>query len=520
MEPSGKGNAGDGDVGYRTACLRLPRFPLQLLCRQRPEWSAEKVAWLSELKADAPIHYLSREALAAGLEPGVRYATALGLVPDLLAGTSSTEQLKAAEQRIVRHLRRFTPNIRRGSEFLESGVYLLDASGLHRAFGCMENWAQQLCHQFARAGWEVRVAVGFTPFATELATYHLKETRPWRLFRDRAEEQAQTMGTPLSFFSLSPDQVRRLKRFGVVVLEDFLALNAEDVKRRFGPDFVEFYARASEALFAEFEPLPEQQPVMESFGFAQPVSDLEAILEVTRQLLVPLLQQLARREEGVGELHLCLLTEDGGRRRERLCPSVPTQDVRSLLSLLRLRLESHFQKHPLAWGRRVERVVLLLRGEPDPEKQGELFRGFLVESEDQALVPRDMEAALWALSRVRAEFGEASLGRAELLDHHLPGKNYAWRAERESLDWLRPAPSASLEQAPEGDLRVRRHLSRRVYMSTRDRWKDKLGPFPLSGGWWEDSYDRDYFFVREGTQTGWLHWDREGQKWFAEGWLQ
>ena len=502
---------------YRTACLRLPAFPLQWLYQQRPEWKGRKVAWLEQLKPDSPLRYLSPQAEEMGLSPGVRYATALGLVPDLLAGTCEMEALAGADKAILKELRRFTPSIRRGSEHLANGLYTLDAQGLSLAFGGMANWAQKLVEAFRQQGWDAVLAVGFTPFACEMATYKLTPRRPVRLFANRQEEQEQTMRMPLAAFGLSPDQVRRLQRFGVLVLEDFLAFEAEEVRRRFGPDLVEFYQKASEALFAEFSPLPEAEPLWAQFGLPDPTVDLQAILEIARLLLQQLLPRLIRKEEGVSQLLLWLINEEGEKIEHRLQPSYPTVDSHWLGQLLRLRLERYFQSHPLRWGRRIERVVMALVGEPDPEKQGELFSHW-DQTTEEALLPRDREAALWAISRIRAEYGEGCLRRARLVDHPLPGRDHAWTAEKESKEWF----GASKECAEvDIDLRVRRHLSTPLPMSSKDRWKDKEGPYLLDGGWWEARpFARQYFFAREGSQTGWLYWDETRACWYAQGWLQ
>lgn len=477
------------------------------------------MAWLEQLKPDSPLRYLSPQAEAMGLYPGLRYATALGLVPDLLAGTCDQAALALAERAIVKELRRFTPSIRRGSGHLANGLYLLDARGLGLAFNGMDNWARSLVRGLRERGWDAVVAVGYTPFACEMATYGLTSQQSVRLFADHQEEERQTLRLPLSTFGLSPVQVRRLQRFGVTVLEDFLALAADEVRRRFGPDLVEFYEKASEALFAEFSPLPEEEPLWAQHGLPEPVADLGAILEIARRLLGQLLPRLAAREEGVSHLLLRLVTESGEKIEQRLSPSYPTVDADWLGQLLRLRLERYFQNHPLGWGHRVERVFVVLLGEPDPEKQGELFLDW--RHVEESLPPRDIDAALWALSRMRAEYGEGSVCLAHLRDHAVPGRDHVFKTEKESRSWFASASTSSPAAGPSYDLRVRRHLSVPFRLSFRDRWDDKEGPFLIQGGWWEpEPVARRYYFARQGRQTGWLYWDEICGCWFVQGWLQ
>jgi protein ImuB len=516
-------------VDYQTACLRLPQFPLQLLLHQKPEWRDERVVWLEQLKADARVRYLSAQAAAAGVYAGARYATILGVVPDLLAGTSELEDLGRADQQIVEHLRKFSPQIRRRSQHLEQGLYLLDASGLGKAFKGYKRWATELVHSLRQLGWDSRLAVGFTPFATEMATYHLQSQRPIRLFQNRRQEERRTLQTSLTAFSLSPEQISRLRKFNIRSLGDFLLLEPEEVKRRFGGDLLEFYQKASEAIFAAFPPLPEPEPTVAQFGFGHPVADLTVLLQSIRKLLQQLLPLVLNREEAVATLRLEFVTEDGGNRQQILRPTYPTADLNWLMSLVKLRLEKHFRECPLKWGCRVERLVVEVTGEADPEKQGDLFTDWALDTDgtgDEVLTPRDKEAGLWALSQVRAEFGEQTLVRARLLDHHLPDRDHLWVTEKESLDWLSAWHKKGKKRdevlpSPEQDKRVRRIVYQSVGISRREDWSAQYGPYSVNGGWWGDSFVREYSFCQKEEQTAWLYEDAHNNgRLRVQGWLQ
>ena len=499
---------------------------MQLLLRRKPEWRGERVVWLQELKADARVRYLTAEAARAGAYQGARYATILGVVPNLLAGTGRAEELSRADEQLVEHLRKFSPQIRRRSRHLEQGLYLLDASGLGQAFKGYKRWAKELVGSLRKLGWDTRLSVGFTPFATEMATYHLSAERPIRLFQSRRQEEARTLETSLTAFSLSPEQISRLRKFKVLTLGDFLLLDPEEVKRRFGGDLLEFYQKASEAIFAAFPPLPEPEPTIAQFGFGHPVDDLTVLLHGIRKLLGGLLPLLLEREEAVAELRVQFVTEEGSDRHQILRPTYPTADVDWLMTLVKLRLEKHFQRYPLKWGCRVERLVVEVSGEADPEKQGDLFTDWALDSDgtgDEMLAPRDKEAGLWALSQVRAEFGEGTLVRAELLDHHLPDRDHLWRVEKESLDWLsawHKKGKRDLIETPLQDARVRRILYQPVGLSRREDWSDSYGPYSVSGGWWDESFVREYSFCQKEEQTAWLYEDLHNGRIRVQGWLQ
>lgn len=474
------------------------------------------------------MRYLSGEAKLAGVSPGARYATILGVVPDLLAGTCSPEELQRADEEVAHLLRKFSPFLRRRSEHLENGLYLLDASGLAQAFKGYRRWASELVRAFRSRHWEVRLALGFTPFATEMATYHLTSERPIKIFASRSQEESTTLGTPLTAFSLSPDQIARLRRFKVLTLGEFLALEWEEVKRRFGGDLLEFYQKAVGAIFSAFSPLPEEEPLSRERGFPQPVAELEVLLDTARSLLRELLPLLLSREQAVAAVSLTFETEDNQPRRQVLRPTAPTADVNWLITLIRLRLEKHFQACPLRWGSRIERLVVEVTGEADPEKQGDLFTDWALERSglgEETLAPRDKQAALWALSQVRAEFGEGSLVRAWIADHHLPDRDHYWKAEKESMEWLsewkkgRKRAHSSLGEGAL-DARVRRILYQPVGLSRRTEWQSLHGPYSVSGGWWAESYAREYSFGQKEEQTAWLYQDLISKRLRVQGWLQ
>lgn len=468
---------------------------------------------------------------------GGRYATVLGVVPDLLAGTCDQRELLQADSQVLELLRRFSPEIRRRSEHVQNGLYLLDAGGLSQAFKGMTCWARGLVGALAQAGWEGRLAVGFTAFATEMATYQLSFQRPIRLYQSLRQEEKCTLDTPLTAFSLSPEQIGRLRRFEIFTLGDFLELEPEEVKRRFGGDLLEFYHKASGAIFCSFPPLPEPEPMLADFGFAQSVGELEPLLQATRRLLSELLPRLLKLEQAVTVLHLQFLTEDNKCHRQSLRPTMPTADLHWLMKLVRLRLERYFQKHPLRWGSRVDRVVVQVEGEADPEKQGDLFSDWALDVSidgEEHLAPRDKQAGLWALSQVRAEFGDACLVQAHLVDHHLPGRDHLWTScatgvspcGRQRTGFYarppRPGKSASPSEPPAGPRRVRRIVYQSVGVSRRAEWSDLYGPYAASGGWWGggEGYVREYYFAQKERQTAWIYEDLQSGRWLVQGWLQ
>jgi nucleotidyltransferase/DNA polymerase involved in DNA repair len=178
---------------------------------------------------------------------------------------------------------------------------------------------------------------------------------------------------------------------------------------------------------------------------------------------------------------------------------------------------------------------------------------------------RDLAAANRALAQLRAEFGEQAVVRAVPREGHLPEARFAW----EPLQRLAPIPSPNPSPSPPtaggrgggNSLRreegkkgegprptlaagasgkppalVRRMLSRPLPLPgwPRDatRWTqgrspdaDGLlalhGPYVISGGWWQQEQERDYYLAETAQgEVQWLYHDRRRGRWFCQGWVE
>ena len=459
---------------------------------------------------------------------GSRYTQALGLVPDLKAGTSSEEELKDADFRIVEMLRAFSPNISRRSEDFRKGVYLLDVSGLESCFGTMDLWSRKILKAFRSEGWDIRLVVGFTAFATDLAAHQLTAGRAIKFFQSRQIEEKETLQSSLSTFSLPREDVFRLRSFDVLTLGELLGLGIQEVKRRFGNEVLEFYQKACGGIFTLSSPIPEPEPLLASIGFSHALSHLAPLLLSIQKLLRKLLPKLLRKEQSIAAVKLQLFTEGNGCQVELLRPATPTADLEWIQKLIKLRLEKSFRKKPLRRGHRIERLILELAGAQDSEEQGELFSDWafdILGADEKNLLPRDIDAGVRALSLVRAEFGDHCLVRASLREDYRPGFDYEWVSEKEDREWFRTSlPGKSKKNHARNpnsyDKRVRRIVSQKIRISKDCEWDALHGPYLIDCPWYSEPCERSYFFAQKGQQTAWLYKEKQNNLWQVQGWLQ
>ena len=150
----------------------------------------------------------------------------------------------------------------------------------------------------------------------------------------------------------------------------------------------------------------------------------------------------------------------------------------------------------------------------------------------------DPAASEAALTRLAGRLGEASIACGVAVDERRPERQGRWAAvvgaEQAEVSVPQPSgprsdPSASqplraclrlldrparAEPRRDGQLLVRGSDIGTVVVRT---WH---GPERLSGHWWEDAYDRDYYWALAGDgRVFWVYRDRRAGGWFLHGWL-
>ena len=502
---------------HRLACVDLPAFSLQLLGRRHPECRERPAAVVTRDTPQGEIVSVNSHAIRNGIVPGQRYAAALALCPELLAGMISEEDIEQGVETVARLLDRFTPSVEpiRGAP----GVFIVDASGMDRIHGSSSEWGASVARDVREIGLTCSVAVGFTRFGV----YALARSRRGvTVTRSEAEEEAEARRTDLARMDLPPRTRDDLRKLGITTVGRLLSLPADDLLERFGPAVRGLVELARGTAWRPVDPLRFSDPPSRSAQLETPDSDSSRLLFLTKRLISPLLDEIASRGEALSSLLLKLELDHAPPREENVAPATPTLDQRQILDLVRLRLESIYLKAGVA------ELTLVAETSPATDRQLRLFREY---------AGRDPRAADRAFARIKARYGYDSVVRARLGDGHLPEARYTWEP-------LPPTPPSAPRFDPrttdptpddrrEGAALVRRIFERPVPMSTRpvrgprgvhleglehEPVVEVTGPFIVSGGWWHREIHREYHFAR--TSDGrilWIYFDRNRRRWYLHG---
>lgn len=516
----------------RLACVDLPAFPLQLLCRRHPAWAQHPVVVVEEDAPQGRILWVNEKARAARILPGYRYAHALSLAPDLRAGVVSEQEIATSVQAMCERLRKFSPEVEPCAD--APGVFWLGAAGLERLFRSLRQWARAIERELREQGYDVSLTVGFTRFGT----YAVARSRSQSvtMFEDAAAEHQAARDVPLELLGVDPRLRDHLRRLGVVTVGEFLHLPAGGLLERFGSEAHRLHRLAMGDQWDPLRPRAAREPFEERVLFDDPEKDTGRLEYALEHALEPLLARMAKARCALTRLFIELTldrpasqaTPAAHQRRpsqhldttgshgqalriDSIRPAEPTLDIRTMSRLLHLR----FEADPPAAG--VREVLLRAEEVPATREQLELF----------AHRPRrDLRAANEALARLRAELGDRAVVKAAVRDGHLPEARYTWEPLREVV-LPQPVPDRP------------RVLIRRIWARPRmlppqeHRFRDDgwllgsleegpvirvLGPYIVSGGWWAGDVHREYHFAE--TRRGdllWVFYDRRRRRWFHQG---
>lgn len=493
----------------RLACVDLPEFPLQLLLARHPEWQRLPAAVVAQDKPQGEILWVSPEARAAGVLPGMRYAQGLSLATGLRAAEVTTAEVRLEVEELAGLLRCFSPDVEVSKE--EPGVFWANADGLSGLFCSLDLWARKIHAALAARGRQASVVVGFRRFAA----YAVARGRGGVLVLPSAdEEEAALRRVPLAALAADPRLRDTLAKLGIHTVGEFLRLPGEAIRRRFGKEAAGLHALAYGEAHDPLAPVFPVEPIACTIIPEAPEGNSVRLLFAIQEHLHPLFARLAAQGEALRELEIRFLLERREDRTDRIRPAEATLDEALVLDLLRLSLEGTPLPAP------VTEISLTVHGTPATQEQLLLF---LKEQR------RDLEAADRALARIRTEFGEEAVVRARLTEGHLPEARFSW----EPLSHLsRPRPDPGGKAAL-----VRRLYSRPAPLGIRGQSEPEgrlvrglpcgpavrtWGPYVLSGAWWrsgdEPAIHRRYYFLetRHGDML-WVYYDGRRRQWFLQG---
>lgn len=503
----------------RVACVDIRAFALQLLHLRQPDWQSRAVALIADDRPNAPVLEVNARGLEAGIRPGLSYARALALEPDLRAATIDASDIEAALVEVCESLRTTSPSVEIARD--SPGIFWLEPRGMKLLFGSLRTWAQAVQRSITGLGYRGHLVVGFSRFSSRAIARAIEHAT--HIFKEASDEALALDAVPVDSIGIDPDLRNTLERLGIHRLGTLLQLPNAALAERFGPEIQRLHAAARGELWDPLHPERNNEPVERRVIFDDGVHHGPRILLHIERSLASMLDHLTRHGSAIEVLFVEFCFERGMPRHriDDLRPAEPTLDLHTLMRLMGLRIEST----PLE--RAVVEITISVAQVPATSEQLTLF---------QQHCDRRLSAANEALARIRAELGNRSVQSASLREGHLPEARFSWNP----LTQLKlPAPRNSRVDKPGRAVR-RLYTPAKVLPPQNRHARDDgwllaglesgpvvhiRGPHLISGAWWASArgrrqhgeLHREYHYAQ--TRSGqwlWVYYDKRRRRWFLQ----
>lgn len=470
--------------------LHFPLLPLEALAQSRSP---------SAVVARGRIVVCDAEAGAAGVLPGQKLSTALGLQPGLAVGERDAARETQALKALACWAGRYTPTV----SLRPPDALLLEIGGCLRLFGGGQAIVDGVLAGCAGQAYSVGWAVAPTPLG---ALWLARAGAAVWLDTARALDEALA-GLSWAIPGWPPEVLRRLESFGLRHLGDLAQLPAAGLRRRLGNGPVDDWLRARGELPDPQLAFVFPEHFAERLELPSRVEHAEALAFAGQRLFSSLSGWLHARQSLARACSLQLTHDDGTPSELPLRLGEPCADEGRFMRLLREHLSRLQLAAPVeAIALRVDEVVA---------RSGDSAALF-------AAAPSG-EGRVACLERLRARLGEGAVQVVGMSADHRPecatrlldpqtvsagGEMPASLAGRRPL-WLLPVPEPLAEQA--GAPRWHGPLQ---LLSPAER---------LESGWWDEGeaeasgdLRRDYFVARNPRgQWAWIF--RDAQGWYLHG---
>lgn len=470
------------------ACVWLPRLALDTVLRDRPDPGAP-LALVSGPPQLRTLHAVNDAAVAAGLKPGMRLATAHALQPAL----ATVEHDPRADARSHALLASWAYGYSSMVSTRWADAVVLEVDASFQLFGPWPRMQARLREDLRAMGFTHRIALA----PTARAAHAFARLRDGFAVSRPVDLQAALARVPVRKAGLPGDSGERLHGMGVRTLGALRALPRDALRRRFGVELVEHLERmhgdATDALRC-YEP-PDRFDARIELEYE--VESSQVLLFPLRRLVSDLATYLACRDGGV-QRFVVRLEHEQGHTDVAVGLLAAERDGALLFEIARNRLEQ------AAIARPVVGVRLL----------AEQLPAFVPASRD-LFDARPAQAMPWPQlrERLRARLGEDAVQRVAATGDPRPER--AWRPVPDDDD------AACAGRAPPRPPRPVWLLPRPVPLRGAPV-RILSGPERVESGWWDDADVRRDYYVLE-TRGGRRAWafapPGEQDGWMLHGWF-
>jgi protein ImuB len=378
------------------ACVQVPYFAAAAAERCEPAVREHPLAIVAGAPPATRVVEANATARERGVLPGLADAEARARCPGLARRPARDEIVASAQHALLEACLAVSPRV----EDAGPGLVHVDTAGLGRLIGPDDAVGRRLVSLVRAVGLEARVGLAATRAAARIAARIGARVNVVPPGGER-----QTLG-PASLTELElPDEIARtLERWGLLTLGELAALPRDGVAARLGAAGLAAHDLACGRDREPFRPWAPPPSWEEAQGLEWELDSLGALAAVLEGVLERLAARLAAAHLLADALDVRLHLASGGRHARAVTLAAPMGEVRPMLTLLVLDLESHPPPAPVIG------VAVSARVVPRRAVAAGLW-------ERSVPTVRDLAAVLTRLAEL---VGRAGVGAPVVSDSHHP----------------------------------------------------------------------------------------------------
>lgn len=487
--------------------LELPSLPLQIV--ERGGAAHEPLVIVEGPPQRPRVACANAAAEAAGIREGQALAAAKALAASLRVIARDAHAEREMLERLAAWAAQFTPMV-----CVEAQGIALEVQASLTLFGGHAKLAARVREGVRALGLRAALGVAPTPFAARLFARAAVQGLRARGCLALGELEARLAGLPLFLLDWPEKTLARLADLGILRVRDALALPAEGLARRFGPEIAESLARLTGRIADPREPHAAPPRFRSRLELPAQAEGVEALVFALRRLLAEM--EGALRGRGAGVQHLALTLEHGRKARTRVALEFasPERDADFILAIARERLARLALAAPT--------VALELRADallPLAPREASWLPG----EREQAL---DRERLV---ERLAARLGRERVFAIALAGDHRPERDWRKNRGQTPISAGRNPAARKLDIPPAGNRGLSPiYGSRPVFLLKRPRrlvlqeaqLEMRAGPERIEAGWWDgDEVRRDYYVAanRRGEVLWVFREHRDPDAWYLHG---
>jgi len=511
----------------RIACILIETFSLEMFYRKDPSPATRPLALTEDARKSAPIVAVNQAAAEHGVLINSTAPQAHVICPDLIVKPRDPVEEAHQSQKLMQTLQTIGPFVEKGADNTNGALTVfMEVSGLMRLHKSETAIAEKTVALVASLGYPVKAGVADNKFIARVAAATSEHNR--YTIVNRGAGGAFIENLDIERLTLSRDTLETLRDLGLKTIGRLAAFPTNEIAQRFGHEGTTLSHLSRGQDPRRFLRVHPDEDLSNAMHLTYRLYNAAAVVHHTEQLLPPLLTHLGNSGHGCRRVELKLSFENHHEASLTISLEQPTLSLAKLTRQLRTHLE--LLKLPSAV---TDLIVVIPRNTiaPLPSRQLNFDHrrrqqaGFL--DNDTAL----HNCNLYAVTLNPALLPERNFHLSPIdnkrctkrtitpeTDALLPGHLSHLIAVAycsHNVGGLRLFPSPIETEIITSDGRPVTIEHRRGDRQPIDR---RFGPWKLSGGWWQNAFDRLYYELHTADDRRYLFFfDRVRSRWFLQG---